>query len=182
MFCPQCGNENEAGAAFCYNCGQKMPSLTGGLNGAGVGACATMPQSAKTFATAVNDEFERRALLSEAERLRNSLDTCRGAGVLLVILMLVGALLTFLNGSVHAGIVEYCIAVILGAVWVFFIPYGMAPIVDWTKSHGFFIIFSWIFLFVALVVIGAVACIAGPFYAIHAHKKIKECEQLASRL
>lgn len=204
MFCPSCGTKNEAEARFCGSCGISLeeraiasPAHAAAneriADGAGQARFAAAWATAspcppvevearfvddhRRAAAAFADEFERREHASEAERLRKSLTTCRILGIVLA-LITVSSMVSSASGATNPlGSVGF--ALFMGAN-MFFVPYGLAPILRWTGSHGFFIVFNWIFIICAFALLILVAIVASPIYIIWAKSRIKQCEAMAA--
>ena len=196
MFCPNCGTKQESDVRYCGNYGasinaREVPrpanSVMSERHAASAGqarfsaACAApcppvevkphYVNSHQQAAAAFADEMERRRCASEAERLRKSLCICRIVGIVLAV-----TTITSMNSYMSDAA---AVSIFMG-VSMFFVPYGLAPILRWTGSHGFFIVFNWILILFAFIVLITIAIIVGPIYIIAAHAKIKEYDAMAA--
>jgi len=207
MFCPKCGTKNESEARYCGNCGTslegpdsayihrqervKEDSAAFASMQTAVACEANMarpPIEVQTqyiprpeqVAAAYADEMRRRQYADEAARLRGSLQTCRIIGVVLAVCTASSLIMSGLSGDSAMTLPSALACAVVWGAEAFFLPYGLAPILRWIGSHGFFIVFNWICILIAIMTLAVVAVIAGPIYAIWARAKMREYGSLAA--
>lgn len=207
MFCPKCRTKNESEARYCGNCGTNLESPESAFTRRQErtvedSAAFTSTQTAVAYepnmarppievqtqyiprpeqvATAYADEMRRQQYADEMTRLRKSLQTCRVIGVVLAVCTVSSLLMSGLSGDSAMTLPSALVCAVFFGAEAFFLPYGLAPILRWVGSHGFFIVFSWIFLLIAILTLAAAAVIAGPIYAIWARAKMREYSSLAA--
>lgn len=127
-------------------------------------------------------QAKENAFLAEEEhaRLKRCLRNCLIAGVVIAAFMapyLYGAMTDSGNDPVSAVALG-----IFGGVSGLFMPFGFTPLKNFIRDHGFFIVFSWVFLAAAAVIAFAFAAIAGPIYLIYLIVKIKSRKRRAAEL
>lgn len=125
-------------------------------------------------------QAKENAFLAEEEhaRLKRCLRNCLIAGVVIAAFMapyLYGAMTDSGNDPASAVALG-----IFGGVSGLFMPFGFTPLKNFIRDHGFFIVFSWVFLAAAAVI--AFAAIAGPIYLIYLIVKIKSWKRRAAEL
>lgn len=112
---------------------------------------------------------------TEYEALKKRRRNCVVAGVVCV--ALIGStMFASIAHSITDPISFALVAVFLG-VNLFFIPFGLTPVKNFINNHGFFIVFSWMFLAMAAVVLVMLAVFIGLPYAIWLNSKISQAEK-----
>ncbi len=70
---------------------------------------------------------------------------------------------------------------IVGAVfllfWFFTIPFGLCPLVDFMRKHGFWIMTGWIFMLCLFAFVFTFALCAGPIYFVYLESKIEAAKR-----
>lgn len=127
-------------------------------------------------------QAKENAFLAEEEhaRLKRCLRNCLIAGVVIAAFMA-----PYLYGAMTDGGNDPASAValgIFGGVSGLFMPFGFIPLKNFIRDHGFFIVFSWVFLAAAAVIAFAFAAIANPIYLICLIVKIKSWKRRAAEL
>lgn len=112
---------------------------------------------------------------TECETLKKRRRNCIIAGIVCV--ALIGStMFASIAQSITDPLSFALVAVFLGAN-LFFIPFGLTPVKNFINNHGFFIVFSWMFLAMAAVVLVALAIFIGLPYAIWLNRKISQAEK-----
>ena len=174
MYCPNCGTQNTSGTTFCGNCGTNF-------NAAGQRPVAKpIPVAAKVhyadanqMAAAISAEMQRGYYAAQLKAIKSSLMACRITGATLFVL----SVLYFMDAASGSQLaLGECIALLLP---IYFVPYGLAPIVRWIRNHGFILIVSLLFIFVAVTVTLCASLFIAPLYIAWAYYKLWDYKRLS---
>lgn len=174
MFCPNCEKSLHEGACFCGSCGARVGNA---IQPAQKDQGAQRPLTAKEL----NKYHEIEKAKREEERrranyllLRSRFIKCSLTGIAFGLVM---SSLVFTAGKSNDMLaIEPSLlpAFAFGAIMFFFLPFGLLPILDFTKRHGFLIVFTAVFLVLLIEFVIAFAIIAGaPCFISQCAKLIK---------
>lgn len=212
MKCQNCQTENVEDALFCENCGQPLQitvtptvvesdeRLTATTSATVIGAAKPVNKIAEAYPHSesmadfaryqrkLNDKAEqvksaKEAVFwaeSELEELKKSRRNCIIAGI--VLMVLIGPLLIESSADSSVNIISSIFASVFLLANMFFIPFGFVPIKNFVNNHGFFFIFSWMFLLAAAMCLVVLALFIGLPYAIWLNKKITKAENEAEAI
>lgn len=193
MNCPNCMNFVAEEAAFCPQCGARMDGQPYGMRGGPADVMAA--QGMKEFyeyQRAQNRKdrelFNAReaAYYAQAEfvRLKKRRTSCLVAGIIIAC-FLVGFVGIALASSAEESDVSFLTTVptfvILGA-FSLFAPFGFMPIKDFISNNGAVVVFAWVFIIVAFMLVYIFCVIGGIPCFFHLQSKIKAAERDAAAL
>ena len=210
MKCTNCGTDCASEARFCGNCGrplygaatpQSLITLAEPTPAAtyptptGSPVQSATPDSARQYArysqalsdmSAEVNNAKQAAYLADQEYLRckNSLKNCIIAGIVIAV-CLGGTIFQFMSANASSSGIEMSSIIISTAVLAiegFFMPFGFTPMKNFIRDHGFFVVFSAVFLAAAAMLAFSLAVIIGPIYLIYLLCAIPDKKREAARL
>lgn len=204
MYCTSCGTEITINGTFCPSCGAKLKvpnqsqaQVTDETSGAAYETPVQYASShdsnhnAMTYEQYVNFHKEREArdYLANAEErvasLTKRITWCATIGAMFAVMFIVSSIGAGGYGHAFAAAgadpVFIAFLTIMTAAYVFVLPFGFVPVIDFIRRNGFFV-WGWVMialLFVLVVMFAAFACIPYAIYIFRELKKTKaECESL----
>lgn len=210
MKCTNCGTECASEARFCGNCGYPLGGAAAPSPSPAPAALAptvvypaptgapvqpAMPDSARQYARysqALSDmsievnDAKQAAYLADQDYLRykSSLRNCLIAGVVIAI-CLGGGIFQFMSSNAASSGTEMSsiiIATVIFTIAGFFMPFGFTPMKNFIRDHGFFVVFSAMFLVMAAALAYMFSIIAGPIYLIYLLCVIPDKKRTAAKL
>lgn len=116
-------------------------------------------------------EYETELATDEYKSLCRTRSNCFIVGIVLAVLAFLGAASAgYEDGGVAMGLMFGTMA--------FCFPFGFTPIKNALSSWGFFVIFTWMFLIVAALVVFMLSMFIAPIYFIYLQSKIGQAKRV----
>lgn len=165
MFCPNCGNELREDACFCGNCGTRVGNAIQPTQQHPANQRPLTAEDLKNYheATRVEREFEKSVertseyavlMKGEYKQLKSRFTMCTILGVIVAVGFGSMVMSTASSPNMVVTMIATC-------GLFFFVPFGVLPIVDFVKNHGFVVWFSVIFLLILFYFVLLFAIFAG---------------------
>lgn len=183
MFCPNCGNELRDNACFCGSCGtqvgndiqptQQHPANQRPLTAEDLKNYHEAARAEREFEKNVERTTEYAALMEdEYKHLKSRFAMCTILGAIIAIGF--GLMSTASSPNVDISASSMAVGTITACGLFFFIPFGLLPIIDFVKNHGFVVWFSVIFLLILFYFVLLFAFFAGIPSFISLRNKLKK--------
>lgn len=128
---------------------------------------------------AENSSQIRMSWQQEYERLKSRKTKCTIFGVLILLLCIYiyGSMLTSVPLEEPWLLPFMIVMMVIAALWVFTVPFGFCPIINFMKNNGLWVIGGWFFFLVLFAFLLTFALCIGPFYFFYLNSKIKEAKR-----
>lgn len=185
MFCPNCGNELREDAYFCGSCGtqvgnaiqptQQHPANQRPLTAEDLKNYHEAARAEREFEKNVERTSEYAVLMEDEYKHLKSRFTMR---TILGVIVAVGfgsmLMSTASSPNMDISASSMVVTTIITCGLFFFVPFGVLPIIDFVKNHGFVVWFSVIFLLFLFYFVFLFAFFAGIPSFISLRNKLKK--------
>ena len=185
MFCPNCGNKLREDAYFCGSCGTQVGNAIQPTQQHPANQRPLTAEDLKNYheAARAEREFEKNvertseyAVLMEDEykHLKSRFTMCTILGVIVAVGFGSMLMSTASSPNMDISASSMVVTTIITCGLFFFVPFGVLPIIDFVKNHGFVVWFSVIFLLFLFYFVFLFAFFAGIPSFISLRNKLKK--------